>query len=579
MELKYFIYCRKSSESEDRQMLSLPAQVRELQEYAIKNNLRVITTYQESKSAFKIGRERFDELISRIADGEANAILTWQANRVSRNPMDAGRIIYSMDEKLLNEIRTPQRTYYNTPNDKFMLGLELGIAKKDSDEKSENVKRGNREKFFEKKTWLGVAKQGYLNYCDPITKEKTIAVDKDRFLLLQKAVKLILSGSHTPMEALSELNIKWGYRTRKSKRQGGYPMMKSSFYRFLADPYYYGLMIRSEGQQVGSHQPMLTKEEFDRLQIILGRKGRPHIGKHEFPYKGVLSCGQCGASITAERKTQIICSWCKQKFHKGKLTNQCPECETLIENIKNPKILVYVYYHCTKKKDPLCSQGCITIENLENQIGEELKKVDISPKFKNWAIKYLNELNDLESNNRHTVNKSLQNAYNDCQKKLDNLLQLKISVQNERNLIISDEEYLAQRKLLLKEKERLLTEMNSSNHQANQWLELCEKTFDFCLYARYWLAKGDLRTKPQILATLGSNITLKDKKLFVDQHKSFFLIKKANDEFSKVEEKFEPRKEVYPTLQNLQSDSSSSIVLGGRESNPDKFLQRELSDH
>lgn len=541
-QLKYFVYCRKSSDSEDKQILSLPAQVRELADLVKEYHLKVVDTYQESQSAFKIGRPYFNEMLSRISNGEANAILVWQANRIARNSKDSGDFIYLMDEGKLVELRTPSKSYYNTPNDKFTLSIEFTMAKKDSDDKSENVKRGNREKFFQRKQWIGLAKQGYLNYTDPMTKEKKIIKDKKRFNLLQKAVKLISEGSYTPMQAFYQLNNDWGYRTRKTARQGNKPMGRSSFYKFLVDPYYYGLMVRSEGETFGNHPRMFTKDEFDRMQIILGRKGRPQVTKHEFAFKEVLHCGECGGSITCEEKWQIICPVCKTKFHKGKKTIKCNKCNTLIEEMKNPKILHYIHYHCTKKINKNCSQGTIPLDKLEKQVDIELKRYEISEKFKDWAIEHLNELNDKETDDRELVRGNIKDSYDDCVKKLDNLLKLKISPQNTNGNIISDEEYASKRKYLLQEKENLLEKINDTNQRINNWHELSVKTFNFVCYARYWFAKGDLKTKTQILGALGSNLTIKNRNILIDGQKHFFIIEKGKKDLVALAKKLEPVK-------------------------------------
>lgn len=541
---KYIIYCRKSSESEDKQILSLPAQERELREYAIKHGLTVVGVVSESKSAFKVGREQYDVMLQRISSGEANSILTWQANRIARNSKDGGDFIYLMDEDKIQELKTPYKTFTNSPDDKFFLALEFGIAKKDSDEKSKNVKRGNREKFLNRREWLGMAKLGFLNYCDPYTKQKKIVTDKERLPLLQKAIKLFLTGSYTAMEVLDKLNHEWGFRTRKTKRQGGKPMCPSAFYKFLSDSFYFGLMVRREGEVMGTHQTIMTKEEFDRIQIMLGRHGRHSFTKHEFPYKGVLRCGECQASITAEHKWQIICPDCKTKFNRGKTTIQCPNCKKFIDTMKNYKLLHYVYYHCTKRAHPDCSQGSITIKKLEEQIDTELKKFEISEQFRDWAIKHLNQLNNKEVGDREIVRNNFKEAYEDCVKKLDNLLKLKISPQNIHGEVIFEEEYVRQRKELLTEKEDLLAKITDTNQRMNNWYELTEKTFNFACYARYWFAHGDLKTKTSILAALGSNITLKDKKLSIDGHKPFFLVEQCLSSVKAEIPKFEPTKSI-----------------------------------
>lgn len=105
--MKYFIYCRKSSESEDKQILSLPAQVRELKDFAFKNNFKVARVFLEEKSAHRIGRPIFNEMIERIEQGEANGLIVWDESRLARNSLDGGKIIYMMDLDQLVEIVKP----------------------------------------------------------------------------------------------------------------------------------------------------------------------------------------------------------------------------------------------------------------------------------------------------------------------------------------------------------------------------------------------------------------------------------------------------------------------------------------
>lgn len=107
MEMKYFIYCRKSSEAEDRQVLSLPAQQKELLELSQEQNLQVIGVYSESGSAHKIGRPKFNEMLKRIEKGEANGIIVWDESRLARNSLDGGKIIYMMDLGQIVEIVKP----------------------------------------------------------------------------------------------------------------------------------------------------------------------------------------------------------------------------------------------------------------------------------------------------------------------------------------------------------------------------------------------------------------------------------------------------------------------------------------
>src|SRR3989344_7399547 len=106
-KIKYIIYCRKSSEQEDRQVLSIESQRNELLAVAKRENLKVVEIIEESHSAKKLGRPLFAELIEKIDKGVANGLLVWNASRISRNSVDTGRVFYLIDEEKLLEVRTP----------------------------------------------------------------------------------------------------------------------------------------------------------------------------------------------------------------------------------------------------------------------------------------------------------------------------------------------------------------------------------------------------------------------------------------------------------------------------------------
>jgi len=146
--MKYIVYCRKSTESEDRQILSLPAQKRELDDYAKKHNLEIVEVLQESASAYKLGRNKFNQMVAKIQNGQADGMLVWALNRIARNALDGGMIIHLMDTGCLKEIRTPSNIVKSDGSAKFMLQIEFAMSKKSSDDNSESVKRGNREKIL-----------------------------------------------------------------------------------------------------------------------------------------------------------------------------------------------------------------------------------------------------------------------------------------------------------------------------------------------------------------------------------------------------------------------------------------------
>ncbi len=542
---RYFIYCRKSSDSEDKQIASLPDQIKVMTELAHKLKLKIVDSLQEKKSAFKIGRPVFNQMIERISRGEADAVLCWDPSRIARNSKDSGNFIYLMDEGKLKELRTPNKTFYNTADDKMMLNVEFTMTKKYSDDLSVNVHRGNRHKFFDLKEWGGVAKPGYLNYTDPLTKENHIKTDPDRFEMIQKAILRILDGTHTPMESLRELNNK-GYTTRKTKSLGGRHLSRASFYRILADSFYCGVMKRKVGDNrevgKGSHEPMISEAQFDLLQIRLGKKGKPRYGKNNFPYKNLLKCGECGGSVTCEEKYQIICPTCKTKFHKGKKTDECPNCHMKIEEMKDPKLLHYIFYHCTKRVHKDCSQGSITLENMEKEIDYKLQKFEIDQDYRDFAIDHLKELNTAEEQEQETLRDRLNKRLEETNWSINNLIRLRTRRENVNDYENEDKQkaYDEEEDRLLAEKKLLKKQIDEVDGQQIERLEMAKETFDFAYYARHYFATGDVLTKTKILARLGSNLTIKDKEFHIEGENAFFLIEKGKKEIADIINSLEP---------------------------------------
>lgn len=546
---KYLLYARKSSEAEDRQAASIDSQIKEIETTILKNSRINVTKpyYTESFSAKVPGRLEFNKMMGEIETGGVKAVLCWKLNRLARNAIDGGRIIYAVTE-LGIEIITPSKTY--TTNDLLLMYVEFGMANQFISDLSKDTKRGLKAKA--EKGWLpSGAKAGYMNDKYAERGNKTVVIDPERYPLIRKAWETMLTGTHSPIQVLRKLNNEWGYRTPKHKRIGGKPMSRSQIYKTFTDPFYYGEFEypeKSGNWYTGKHQPMITKDEFEQVQIFLGNKGRPRPKTHEFDYTGLLRCGECEAMITAEEKYQTICSVCKYKFASLNKTD-CPHCHTMITAMDNPTRLHYTYYHCTKRKKKKCNQKSIRIEDFEKQFNSLLERIEISESFKNWAIKHLNELSELETEDRNAILNSQQTAYDDCVRRIDNLLQLKISPQNSDGELLSDEEFKNQKDSLLKEKANLIEKLENTDIRINQWIELTEKTFNFARYARHWFNNGDRETKKQILIGVGSNMTLTDGIVRINLQKPLSFIEQTKNEVPEILPSFEPEKEGYTTAQ------------------------------
>jgi DNA invertase Pin-like site-specific DNA recombinase len=505
---RYIVYARKSSESEDRQVLSIDSQIRELKDFARSKGIQVAAVLSEARSAKAPGRSVFGELLHELARGRVQGVICWKLDRLARNPVDGGALIWAFDEGKLHEIVTPQRTFSNTGNDKFWMQLEFGMAKKYVDDLSDNVKRGLRAKLAQ--GWLpSLPPIGYLN--DYAT--RTIVPDPDRFPIVRKMWTQVLAG-RSPVEVLARATTSWGLRTRKFKRLGSRPLARSAIYKMLSNAFYYGLLVRKEGVFPGAHEPMITKDEFDRVQEILGRPNRPHHDTHTFAYSGLVHCGECGATVTAEDKTNRYGSH-------------------------------YTYYHCSKRlAGTHCSQRTVRLEDLERQITTALGRIHVSDDYRSWAITHLRQVHEQETQARAAVDRSLDAAYRDSQKKLDALTDLRLQA------LLTDEEYAAKRQDLLGEQLRLKERLVDADTQADHWRDLAERAFIFANEAKARFANGALEEKREILLALGSNLVLKGRILRIQLETPLLFIEEGLQRLGSENSPFEPRVRRITTNEN-----------------------------
>ncbi|MCK4806543.1 MAG: recombinase family protein, partial [Candidatus Aegiribacteria sp.] len=144
--MRYYLYARKSSDREERQMLSINAQLSELREFALKERLTIEQEFIETQTAKDPGRPVFNAMMTSIESGEVTGIVAWHPDRLARNSIDGGRIIYALDTGKLKSLKFPTFWFEDTPQGKFMLQIAFGQSKYYVDNLSENVRRGLREK-------------------------------------------------------------------------------------------------------------------------------------------------------------------------------------------------------------------------------------------------------------------------------------------------------------------------------------------------------------------------------------------------------------------------------------------------
>ena len=336
-EVKYVLYSRKSTESDERQAMSMESQINEMTAVAERDGIEITDIIQESKSAKATGqRPQFNQLIQRIANGEANGILSWAPDRISRNAGDLGSIIDLMDAGKLIQIRTHGQTFTNNPNEKFLPMILCSQAKLENDNRAKNVKRGLRAKCIRGKK-PGLPPLGYKLYRDPedYSKGSKIIIDPERAPFVKKMFDYVTE-SNLSGRLTNEYLHDEGFRTRKNKR-----VTLSMTYRMLKDTFYYGEFEYPRGSgnwYKGDHTPIITKEQWEKARTMLKTFEKSKWGSKIFYYSRLFKCGSCGSRICGDLITnrhgkQYTYYKCTKYGGKGRCHEKYIREEKLIESI------------------------------------------------------------------------------------------------------------------------------------------------------------------------------------------------------------------------------------------------------
>lgn len=342
----YCLYARKSSESDERQAMSIDGQLKEMQLLAKREKLNVVEIITESHSAKESGqRPEFNKLLLGIAEGKYNSILTWAPDRLSRNAGDLGRIVDLMDQGKLFNIKAYSQSFSNNPNEKFLLMILCSQAKLENDNRGVNVKRGLRNKC-QIGIRPGVAPIGYRNVLKA-NRISTVELDSERAPIIRQIFhKVAYQGFSGRMVK------KWlddiGFTTKS-----GCKMPLSKIYVALPNPFYYGEFKYGEHWYKGTYETLITKSLFEKVQIQLQVAPR-QWNKQFFPFKKICKCASCGGSVTAELK-----------YRRTKV------------NIVNS----HIYYHCNRIKKYDCPEPYITEQELIKQLIGHLPKIRLNTPY------------------------------------------------------------------------------------------------------------------------------------------------------------------------------------------------------
>ena len=451
---KFFIYTRKSTDTEDRQVRSISDQLAELKSLALKESIEVIDIFVEKQTAKIPGRPVFNEMLLRIEKGEASGILAWHPDRLARNSIDGGKIIYLLDTEKITELKFPTFWCDPTPQGKFMLSIAFGQSKYYVDNLSENIKRGHRNKVKEG-IWPRNAPLGYVNVKGGIEPHKTLAP------LIKKLFETYSTG-HFTLREVREKFLALGL-------QGKTGLSVSNCQTILTNPIYIGL-IRWHGEIFeGKHEPIISKKLFDQCQEVMKRKSKPKSsGFKPFLYRGFFRCGECGCFITTEQ----------QKGHN--------------------------YLRCTKRKNP-CTQKYVREEIITSQIKENIQKVSLPLDWLRWMI----EENAKDQSSENQSSEIFSQKTKDEISLLDSKIEKLMNAYLENALSL--EEYREMKNKMMDEKQLLKEKLEDFEKKSHNRFELADKFLKACIYEAESANERTDEENLHLFQKVGSNFKILDR--------------------------------------------------------------------
>lgn len=534
-DIKLALYARKSTEDKDKQVQSIPDQIEHMQEKIKSLGLRLKSTkdiFQESKSAKSPGkRDELTRLFGEVEAGTYNAIACWSTSRLARNPLESGMIQQLLLDGKLKCIITHDKTYYPEDN-QIIFAVEMGMNSQFIRDLMAGVRRGMNSKA-EKGWWPGRPPIGYKNDRE----NKTIINDPERFEQVRKMWDMMLTGTYT-VKAISNIADKeWGLRTMQRKKSGNKPLSYSSVYDMFHNPFYKGLIVYNGKENVGLHTPMVSEEEFDRVQGIIHTKlpERPKTPEYIFTFRGMMECGECGCSITPQHN---------------------------VKTQKNGVIREYDYYRCTnRKRDYECNQKkYVTEDNLDEQIKAELKTRTIMPRFYEMAVMALQEMNEDKITQQIKVSETQNKAIVTKETEIRELGRMRY-----RGECPDDEFYASEKTKLEQELKDLKKARDKAEKRAKDWRAVADETFSFARYAEEDFNSDSLENKRKVLAKLGQNLTLLNGKISFTLNKYMVPVQQA---YPDLAARYEHARNLPQQMKKAAEAAIKSEWYARRDSNP-----------
>src|SRR3989344_40991 len=485
--MKYFLYARKSTDVEDKQVLSIEAQLSELRALAKKEGLAITDELVEKRTAKMPGRPVFNEMVQRIQKGEAQGIVCWKLDRLARNPVDGGQVQWLLQENVIQHIRTHNQSYYSSDN-VLMMSVEFGMANQFIRDLSQNTKRGLRAKVA-KGEFPGTAPTGYQND----VRKKSIVIDRKKGKIIKEAFELYAQGNFR-LEDIGNFLYQKGVKSLEGNR-----FHKDRVKYILSNPFYYGHFYYAGEIHEGRHPPLVFKKLFDKVQTVMIQRGPPMKPKSApKAFMGLFRCATCGMMISAET----------QKGH--------------------------IYYRCSKKsRTAQCDEPFVREESILEQVNDILNNYSMPSPWAKEFEKLMKEDEKKAEQESAVIIEDLRNRVSNISEKIQRLLDVYLAQDIDR------ETYLKERSKLFSDKKSFEEKICSLERDAKSWLEPMQEWLNVASGLAEAAQSNDLPSKKSLIPKIfGSNPTLHDRRIQESVIPPYAALCAARQKFSENETSF-----------------------------------------
>lgn len=527
----YIIYARKSTEDK-RQLASIPDQLIICHRLEEKLGIKVPTEYiiTDEKTAMKAhkrkGFDRMRMLIDMaVTQDHKVVLLAWDAARLARNNEEGGYLVDRVRDEQVKIFTDASGNF--DQNNYTMLNIHFGFGSEYSKKTSQGVIRNMNYKVQK-----GICPtSAHLGYRFDPNKEKgvkDIIKNPQNWDKCREWIELMLTGNYTVEESLAIMTAKGLISNR------GREISRSKAYFFFKDIYNTGLFYFHEELHQGTHPPLMTMREYQRIQQLIQDRGSKKRPLKELPYMGLFTCSFCGGKITGERHLR--------KYKNGESQEFC-------------------YYRCSRKGARVkelgkCKDEGLNEAEMNKQIQSYLNDIEMVPELLEWLKKVIKRQNQAEYH-QLAKEQELQS------KRLKEITRRKFELRAMKNegFFPDEKDYLKEKESLLKQEQLIKQDIVTTDD--SYWDALFEDLCNFVAKLKELYQSKDPVVQKLLVQIVGLNFELKDKKLKIKAKNAFIVMQRVKKELWEKNLWIEP--ENMPILATKRDDLNYSVFSGADE--------------